>query len=423
MPRFEPFIARRYAPSLDVDALDAPPYDVLGEHDLDRLRSAGPHNIVHLDVPQGTAGEDRYANAARLLAEWTRAGILVADPVPSFTLYRMSFTDEMGRPRTTVGVIGALEVVDAGAPGVLPHERTTPKASTDRLDLTRATRANLSPVWGLSLTPGLTTLLEPPGELLAAVADEEGVEHRVERVDEPRRVAPIADAVGASPVLIADGHHRYSIARTYRDEVAGDAALAEPSRLTMAYVGELVTEQLNIAAIHRLYDLDADQLAAALSEHFELGKACQVGPSILAEMIERGCLCLVATDGSGRFLHPRADRLAGVRQLDGALLEAALGVPGVDGAIEPSYQHGIVEVLAALAEGKARAAVLIRPTTLDEIRRTADEGLLMPPKSKFFTPKLRTGLLIRCLEDGPRTSIEGADPPARSVEELPKESS
>src|SRR5918998_1507133 len=83
---------------------------------------------------------------------------------PSFTIYRMRFTDDTGTARDIAGVVGGLEITDEGAGGVLPHERTTPKASTDRLDLTRATRANLSPVWGLSLASGLTALLAEPGK-------------------------------------------------------------------------------------------------------------------------------------------------------------------------------------------------------------------------------------------------------------------
>src|SRR6185436_14088604 len=98
----------------------------------------------------------------------------------------------------TVGVIGALEVVDLGASGVLPHERTTPKAKTDRLDLTRSTSANLSPVWGLSLTPGLTDLLRQPGTPLGSCVDEAGNEHIVERVDDPERIAQIAAAVSSN---------------------------------------------------------------------------------------------------------------------------------------------------------------------------------------------------------------------------------
>ena len=163
MPRFEPFAALRYSPAEPLDEVVAPPYDVLSLADVDALLARDPHNIVAIDVPLDRDGPGRYELAARRMESWITAGVLRRDASPSLTLYRMAFTDEIGRDRHTVGVIGALEVVDEGADGVLPHERTTPKAKTDRLDLTRATRCNLSPVWGLSLTVGLTDLLLDPG--------------------------------------------------------------------------------------------------------------------------------------------------------------------------------------------------------------------------------------------------------------------
>ena len=97
----------------------------------------------------------------------------------------MTFTDEGGATHTTVGVLGALEVVEPSTGEVLPHEQTTPKARTDRLELTRATEANLSAVWGLSLAGGLTKLLDEPGEWLGELTDEGGVQHTFERVDRP----------------------------------------------------------------------------------------------------------------------------------------------------------------------------------------------------------------------------------------------
>ena len=131
----------------------------------------------------------------------------------------MRFTDEAGSAHTTVGVLGGPWRSSTRATGgVLPHERTTPKASTDRLDLTRATNANLSPVWGLSLAGGLTDLLAEPGEPLGDLTDEDGVAPRSSGSTDPARLAAIEAAVGAAPVLIADGHHRYGVGRTYRDE-------------------------------------------------------------------------------------------------------------------------------------------------------------------------------------------------------------
>ena len=394
MPRFEAFRALRFSADAPLDQVSAPPYDVLSEADLVDLAKRHPRNIVRIDVPRPEDDPQRYARASRDLTAWSDEGTFVRDPRPSFTLYRMSFRTEDGTTRTTVGVIGALEVVDAGAGGVLPHERTTPKDSTDRLDLTRATRANLSPVWGLSLTEGLTELLEAPGDTVGSFTDDAGVTHTVERVDDAARVAAISAAVGSNPVLIADGHHRYSISRTYR-AAQRQSEGPGPWDLTLTYVGELVESQLSIDAIHRLYrGIDADALLAVLARSFDCTPAGPVQPTFATEVVTRGALCLVHPDGSGTWLTPRPDAFAGVRALDGALLEHALA----DSGVEVSYQHGVGRVLDIVRGGVASAGVLIRPTSIDEIRRTAHEGLLMPPKSTFFTPKLRTGLVIRPLD-------------------------
>ena len=217
MPRFEPFPALRYA-SDDLSSVIAPPYDVLSDADLDDLEARDDHNIVHVDVPRERDGDGRYAAAGERLRAWLADGVLVRDAEPSFTLYRMSFSDAAGRAREIVGVLGGLEVVDEGAGEVLPHERVTHKASTDRLDLTRATTANMSPIWGLSLAAGLTRLLTEPGESVGSVSFD-GVTHTVERVVDPSRVAAISAMVWSDDVLIADGHHRYGVARRYRDEI------------------------------------------------------------------------------------------------------------------------------------------------------------------------------------------------------------
>jgi uncharacterized protein (DUF1015 family) len=397
VPRFEPFAALRYSGDEPLDDVTAPPYDVLSPLDVETLSKRHGHNIVALDVPLDRDGPDRYDRAAQRLLAWIADGVMVRDSAPSLTLYRMEFTDETGRQRNTVGVIGALEVVDAGADGVLPHERTTPKAKTDRLDLTRATKCNLSPVWALSLTAGLSDLLLEPGEQIGQCTDENGVVHRVERIVDPDRLAGITSAVAANSVLIADGHHRYAISRSYRDEIrAATGRTDTDAELTMVYVAELVEEQLSIDPIHRVYrGIAADALEARLGRFFDVADAGPVTARFASAAIDRGSMCLVRTDGTGMWLTPISDAFAGVRALDGAYLEHALeGLGGID----VSYQHGVENVLDLLRAGDADAAVLIRPTGIDEIRRTAIERLLMPPKSTFFTPKLRTGLVLRPLD-------------------------
>ncbi len=393
MPRFTPFPALRYCDP-DIDDLIAPPYDVVSDADLDELGARSRWNITHVDVPREADGPGRYDAAGATLREWIEAGVMDYDDVPTFTIYRMRFTDAAGTARDIAGVLGGLEVVDEGAGGVLPHERVTPKASTDRLDLTRATQANLSPVWGLSLADGLTALLAEPGEPVASVTVD-GVDHVVERVTDPERIRAIADRIGSDDVLIADGHHRYGISRTYRDEVrSANGNRPNPADETLAFVNELVADQLSVEAIHRLYhDVSFDELVTALDACFERSDAGSPDDTTLATMDDDGLLCLVGPDGAAQWLRARPGAFDGVRALDGAWLEHALAE--LPHAV--TYQHGVAHVVDAVTSGEAAAAVLIRPVSVAEIERTAREGALMPPKSTFFTPKLRTGLVIRSL--------------------------
>jgi Uncharacterized conserved protein len=389
MPKIAAFEALRYAAGADLQLVIAPPYDVLSAADVSELGALDEHNIVHVDVPTG--GEDRYEVAAHTLQEWLAAGVLVRDEQPSLTIYRMAFTDATGTARTIVGVLAGLEVVDLDAGGVLPHERTTPKAVTDRLDLTRATATNLSPVWGLSLASGLTTALAAPGEPVGSMTAD-GVLHSVERITDPARIAEITAIIGADDVLIADGHHRYSISRTYRDEVrAASGRIDTEAEFTLTFINELVADQLSIEAIHRVYtNICVDELRADLSGCFDIEPAPEPSPAMLAQMVELGRLVLLGPDTT-EWLIPKPGVFDDVRALDGAYLEHALA----GSRAEVSYQHGLAEVVDLVASAQVNAAILIRPTSLAEIQRTAREGLLMPPKSTFFTPKLRTGLVIR----------------------------
>jgi uncharacterized protein (DUF1015 family) len=199
--------------------------------------------------------------------------------------------------------------------------------------------------------------------------------------------------------LIADGHHRYSVSRTYRDDVrAATGSHGTPAEQTLAFVNELVAEQLSVDAIHRLYaDIELAELTAALARSFTMTEFGRPTTETLAAMQAEAFLVLVAADRAWR-LDPHPGRFDGVRALDGAWLETALA----DVAVKVTYQHGLSAALAEVDAGRATAAVLIRPVSVAEIERTAREGLLMPPKSTFFRPKLKTGFVIRSLEDADR---------------------
>jgi uncharacterized protein (DUF1015 family) len=145
VPRFEPFRGVRYDPSrVALDEVVAPPYDVIDARRRAFLAGRSPYSVVHVDLPEG--GDDRYDQAATMFSSWMADDILLTDETPAFYGYRMRFTDELGAPRRTIGVLGALTLSRPGEGGILPHEHTTPKAKSDRLDLIRATATNLSAI-------------------------------------------------------------------------------------------------------------------------------------------------------------------------------------------------------------------------------------------------------------------------------------
>ena len=396
MPDFRSFPALRYAPQVDLDLALAPPYDVLSETDVEELHERSPYNITHIDVPEN----QDYARAGQLLREWIARRILVQDARETLSIYRLNFVDSAGCAHEILGVMGGLEVVDEG-PGasVLPHEHTTPEASADRLELMRATAANTSPVWGLSLASGLTDALREPGEIPRSVTVE-GVTHTVERISDPVRIAAIREILASDGVLIADGHHRYGVSRVYRDEVrAATGRRDSAAERTLAFVNELVEDQLCLEAIHRLYaGVSPDIFRALLANYFTFSRVESMTPAIMGEMVRSGRLVLMWPDGKAEWMTPKPGAFDQVRNLDGVWLETALA--GIKADV--TYQHGFSEMRDRVASGEYTAGILIRPTAIEEIRRTAREGLLMPPKSTFFTPKLLTGWVVRPTQPLPR---------------------
>jgi uncharacterized protein (DUF1015 family) len=393
--RFDPFPGIRYdLARSDLGRVLAPPYDVIDAAQRAALAARDPHNAVLVDLPDVADGDGRYEIARGLLRDWLADGTLVTDDAPTFTAYRMTAVDDAGVERHTTGVIGALELSPPGT-DILPHEHTTKKAKSDRLDLLRSCRANLSAIWGLSLAKGLTDLLPVDGPPLADVVDEDGVRHTVWRIDDPDTCAAISAAVAEQPVVVADGHHRYETSLAYKAEREAADGTAGEARATLAFIVELVEDELTVHAIHRLLrGLPAGlDLVDALSPWFEPLAAPPADRPVTAAMLDEGCLTLVLPDREV-LLRPRPDALAEARDLDSSRLDVALAaLPDHD----LSFQHGVENVRAAVASGAAQAGVLLRPATVAQIEATAHGGDRMPPKTTFFHPKPKTGLVFRDL--------------------------
>lgn len=382
MPLLQPFAGLRYTVGSDQSDVVCPPYDVIDDTERKALAGRSEFNAVHVELPQEDGETDRYNNAGKLFEHWIAKGALALDDTPTLTVYRMSYTDESGARRATTGVLGALGMEDGG---LLPHEHTTPKAKDDRLNLLRACKVNVSPIWALSPATGLTALLATDRQPDAFATDDDGVVHEAWVLREPAVLDAVAAHVAAaSPVLVADGHHRYEVARAYRDEqraANGDRPGAYDA--VMTYVVELDDTQLTVGAIHRLVDglPDGFDIVAALSDAFDV-----------TPVDEPAALCVVTREGAWRLTPRQPDAHA----LDSSRIADALTqLPSHN----VTYQHGKSTVLRAVQDGRADAGFLLRPATVEQIAETGRSGVRMPPKTTFFWPKPRTGVVFRPVAD------------------------
>lgn len=398
MPTFEAFKGVRYAPdTVHIDQVIAPPYDVISSTERVRLASRHPANSVLLELPEPDlqAALDRYQVASRLLETWLSEGTLVQEDRPSLYTYKMT----SGDGSASSGVIGALGIEQPGSEDVLPHEETLPKPKSDRLDLLRATRANLSPIWGLSLTAGLSRAFEPTLPPVSEAFDDDGVLHQLWVIDDEAQIADISNLVSSSPVVIADGHHRYETAQAYRRErrAMSDGSPGDYD-FVMALIVELSDEQLSVGAIHRtLSGLPAGfDFLKAFDGYFEIIRAGSNDTRTIRALVDSGAMALIVADDS-YMLTPRP----GVYELANSDLDSSLVAVAIEGlpAHTSTHRHTWNEAVDAVDNGEAQAAILLRPPSVGQIAQWARDRRKMPPKTTYFSPKPRTGMVFRVLED------------------------
>jgi len=419
MADVQPLQALHYEPSLvgSLSAVVAPPYDVIDKTQRAELLGRSPFNVVAIDLPQGEG--DPYAEAGELFESWQLQGALVRDPQPAIWAHTQDYRGPDGVARTRRGFFCRVRIEDYGPGRVRPHERTHPGPKEDRLRLTRATRANISPIFSLYSDPSQAAwgALEPAtGEApWGEVSDADGTVHRIWRVGDPGAIEAVRTATRDAELLIADGHHRYETMQAYANEVGGEG---EHRYILMCLVA-LEDPGLTIFPTHRLVrgldDSRRAALQAALERDFEVSDAPE-GDLAPAPQEQAGSpLELGYVDGSGRRLrlelrdqaiadralseYSKAYRLLDTGVLETLILKGALGLSDDDISHFNGlfYARDTAEAEAMVASGEYEAAFLMRPTPVQQVRDIAAAGENMPPKSTFFFPKLLTGLLFNPL--------------------------
>ena len=420
MADVQPLRALHYDPSVVGPLADvvAPPYDVIDSAQRAALLERSPFNVVAVDLPQGEpGGRDPYVSAGQLFESWQLQGALLRDCEPALWAHAQDYTGPDGLSRTRRGFFCRVRIEDYGPGRVRPHERTHPGPKEDRLRLTRATRANVSPIFSLFSDPAGAAweALAPATEQRpwGDVTDQDSTRHRLWRVSDPRVIAAVQAATSDAELLIADGHHRYETMHAYAEELGGEG---EHRYILMCLVA-LEDPGLTVFPTHRLVrGLDAkrrEALEQALASDFEI---TEVSREHLAPPPGRGPLQLGFVDGrDGRarrlILKDQAiadaalpGRSQAYRELDTGVLETlllknALGLSDDDISHFNGlfYARDTAEALAMVASGEYDAAFLMRPTPVEQVREVAAAGENMPPKSTYFFPKLLTGLLFNPL--------------------------
>ena len=395
--------------------LIAPPYDVIDPDQREALAARSPYNVVHVDLP---TGDDPYENAARTFGRWRDEGAVVLDATPALWALTQEFTDPDGARRTRSGFLCAVRVEPYGAGRIRPHERTHPGPKEDRLRLTRATEANLSPIFALYDDPRHAAWSEladnTAGPPFAEATSDDGTLNRLWRIDDDESLDIVEASLDGTELLIADGHHRYETARVYADEVGGEG----PHRWVLMCLVALQDPGLALYPTHRLArGVDPEGLADAIRRDFDI------------EEIDRAELVPDAPAADDRIRigymdshFKRAFRLTlkdpaiadralpgkpePYRRLDTAVVEALL----LKGAIGMSdddiahlnglgYARDFDEAVALIDDATFDVGFFMGPVPVEQVQAVAAAGENMPPKSTFFAPKVPTGLVFHPLSD------------------------
>jgi len=438
MPEIQAFRGLRYnlANVGSLSDIVAPPYDVIDSALQDQLYERSEYNVIRLELnrpePADTTQDEIYYRASRLLRNWIREGVLESEGDPAIYVYHQEF-EYAGILHTRKGFMARVRLQRFGEGKIYPHEQTYPKAKEDRLKLTRATRANLSQIFGLYPDPNNSIQETLEQHILndrpLEAVDHLGIIHRMWPVTDPRVIGDVAAAVCHLPMFVADGHHRYETACNYRDELAAQGGLAadHPANFVLTMLIGMNDPGLLVLPTHRLFEgvreIGAVEICEKLSPYFDC-EIAEHSPAQAAkiwkdmeEIDDQTMMALYsAKDKKWITISAREEALTKMAELapDQSAAWYGLGVAilhrlviqellGLYEIPKPTYVHLLEEVMAGIEgqlEGKKHypLAALVMPATLEHIRQVSLHQERMPAKSTYFFPKLLSGLVIHRLE-------------------------
>ena len=424
--QFKPFRAIRFSDQIESPAdVLAPPYDVISPDEQQALYQRHDQNIVRLDFGTqyltDTPEDNRYSRASIHLEAWLMDGTLGRDSDPSYYLYEHSYQAD-GQTKHLRGILGAGKLFQFEEGVVIPHENTMPGPIEDRLELTKACEANLSPIYTLfddaegaffNLTEAVWARV-PTTDLTTQSGDQ----YRLWKVSDESLISQLYHFLEQKKLLIADGHHRYTTALHFRDYCRKTTQSSDPlSDYTLMFATPLQNEGLTIYPTHRvvfdLPDFNPQVFRGRLEEFFEISLVADV-MAFHAEAATRASKSIgVSIPGESTVWLLNLKPLANIRgffpegasdvlcRLDVSILQNIIlqGILGyslddIRAQRRIRYLKSDQAVVDAVATGSVQAAFVLQATRLDEMRDVCLNGEKMPQKSTYFYPKLITGLVI-----------------------------
>lgn len=423
MAGIRPFQGLRYsAEAGSLGILTAPPYDVIGDEERVSFGIRSPHNIVHLTLPEQKPDDRskfvKYARSAAQLAEWRRDGVLLLEDKPAIYRYRQTFHLPHFGELTRTSIIALIKTEPYEKGIVLPHEQTFPKHKEDRLRILEATRAHLESIFGLVEDPDgkiHDAVVNAPAQGAVETVSDDGTQQSLEPITDPEAINHLVGLFADRKVWIADGHHRYETACTFRENLGPrDGLVAED--FMMIALSSMSDPGLVLLPTHRvLTDIPVNEqtMMARLEEHFKMHEMHNTRLMAAVEQEKRSgrvAFGLAREGGDGFLLEARdpealyrmvpGDQSEDLRRLDVTVLHSVifdqlLEVPGLETIKYTRDSHQAVEWVN---EGD-KAAFLMNPPTVDDMRRIALVGEKMPQKSTYYFPKILSGMVLWSLND------------------------
>ncbi len=426
MAKIKPFQAIIYNQEKisDLARLVCPPYDVISPAQQKSYHEISPYNLIHILFGMDTPAEDKYPRAGSLFQAWLKEKILIRDNSEAVYFYSQQY-QVRGEKKTRLGFICLLRLSDQER-SVFGHEHTRLEPKEDRFRLIKQVRANLSPIFAIfqdkkRLVKRLYDRYIRDSAPFIDITDSDRVRHQLWRLSSPEAISQLKGAMEEENIFIADGHHRYEVARAFRDEMKEKSGAKftgeENFNYIMAYFTNTDPRGLSIFPIHRMFSaqekVDAQAMKTKLQKYFEL------------EEIREKNKFFFLMDKAGRTEHLIGmylerkfwllrlknikildklitDKPEDFRSLDVCILNYMIfkNILGIDPDSKQllEFSPDAEELIREAEEDQKKIAFFLNPVKIERIMEIALSGEKMPPKSTYFYPKVLSGLVINKLD-------------------------